>query len=63
MKFAPVNARASAWGEADGTQTPIVRLSAGRTALALSYDDLPKLIAELARLNYEHDKTRKEADQ
>lgn len=56
MKFAPVDARPSAWGEADGTQTPIVRLNAGRATIALSYEDLPRLIAELARLSYEHQK-------
>lgn len=57
MKLAPVDARPSAWGNPDGTQSPIVRLHAGRTTIAVSYDDLPKLLAELAQLQYEHQKT------
>ncbi len=53
MKFAPVTARASNWGQTDGTQRPIVRISGGRSTVAVEYDDLPRLIAELATLLHE----------
>ena len=50
MKFAPVKARASAWGNPDGTQQPIIRLHAGKSSVVIDYDDAPKLIRELEQL-------------
>ena len=57
MKFAPVTTRASQWASGDQTPVPIVRISAGKSSLAISYSDLPRLISELAQLAYDHPAT------
>ena len=54
MKHPAVTVRASHWGTQDGTQVPIVRVLGGRNTVAVSYDDLPRVISELARLLHEH---------
>ncbi|WP_255536963.1 hypothetical protein [Leucobacter sp. L43] len=36
---------------------PIVRISAGKSSLAIAYSDLPRLISELAQLAYDHPAT------
>lgn len=37
-------------------QVPIVRIHAGRAVIAVAYEDIPKLLAELALLQYEQQK-------
>ena len=50
-----VQARASEWGNADGTSVAIVKLYGGtRGSIALDYSEVPRLIAELARLLHDH---------
>lgn len=56
MRMQPVETRPSAWGTPDGTQIPVVRINTGRAMIAVSYDEIPRLIAELAHLQYQHQK-------
>lgn len=52
-----VQARATEWGNADGTTDQIVKLYGGtRGAIAVDYSQIPRLIAELAQLLHEHQK-------
>lgn len=54
MKFAAPIARGSHWGNPDGSQQPVIRISAGKQTLVVEYGDILPLIAELARLTQEH---------
>lgn len=57
-----VQARPAEWGNADGTTSPLVKLYGGtRAPVAVDYSEIPRLIAELAELLHEHQRTsRKE---
>lgn len=59
-----VQARPSEWGNADGTSDAIVKLYGGtRGSIALDYSEVPRLIAELAKLLHEQQQpARKEGD-
>lgn len=56
MKLSPPDVRASSWGDADGAQTPIVRVHAGGKMLAIRYEDIPKMIADLAGALHDHNR-------
>ncbi|GEM_PF-6120859 len=52
-----VTARATIWGDADGSSSHIVKLYGGsRGSLALDYTQIPRLIADLATLLHEYDR-------
>lgn len=53
-----VQARPAEWGNADGTTSPLVKLYGGtRAPIAVDYSEIPRLIAELAELLHEHQRT------
>lgn len=56
-----VKARRSKWGTPDGEQFDVVRLlPTGGKAIAIDYDQIPQLLADLGQLLLEHQKAEEE---
>lgn len=56
-----VKARSADWSNADGTTDQIVKLFGGsRGSIAVDYSEIPRLIAELAQLQFEYQRTPRE---
>lgn len=50
-----ITTRVTAWRNADGTETEVVRLFGGTRSIAVDFTEIPALIDQLCRLQQEHD--------
>lgn len=56
-----VQAKPATWTNADDSTDQLVKLYGGsRGSIALDYTEIPRLLAELAQLQYEHQQARKD---
>lgn len=50
-----IETRLAVWKNADGTETDVVRLFGGTRSLAVDYTEIPALIAQLEKLQQDHE--------